>query len=135
MKGESLSLLNRLTLRLGTARPVSRIDPPNASVPFLERYHVIAPEDRRPQRRSSSTAVALLGAAWCTQVARYFDYDFLPLHSAILAALITFACSWLLAYAVWVRLLHRKSDNLVLAAAALSLFWCATGLLFPVLRF
>jgi hypothetical protein len=84
-------------------------------------------------------AVALLVAAWCIQVVRNFVYGFLPLGPALPAAcrnvLITFGCSWLLAYTVWVGLLHRKSRGLVLAAAALSLSWCAAGLLFPVLGF
>jgi biopolymer transport protein ExbB/TolQ len=47
MKGESLRLLNQLTLRLGTASLVGRIDPFNSSVPCLERYRVTAPADRR----------------------------------------------------------------------------------------
>src|SRR6516225_3272151 len=50
MKGESVILLNLLTLRLSTARPVSRVDPLNPSV-----LH-----DRRFRRRSSSAAIALL---------------------------------------------------------------------------
>ena len=136
MEGESLKLLNELTLRLRTVRPLVRIDPFDPSVPSLERYHVTAPQDRRFRRRSSSAAIALLLTAWCIQALRYFSYDFLPLNAAItaacLAVLITFVCSWLLAYAVWVGFLHRKSSSLVLAAAALSLSWCAAGLLFPV---
>jgi hypothetical protein len=139
MNGESLNLLNQLTLLLGRARPRGPIEPLNPSVPYLEGYSVTAAEDRGCWRLSSLSAVALLGASWCIQVVRYFDYDSLPLHHAIPAAcgsvLITFCCSCLPAYAVWVKLLHRKSTRLVLAAAALCLSWCASGLLFPVLRF
>jgi hypothetical protein len=117
---------------------VGRIDLLNQSVPYLERHAVTANEGVGFRRRSSWAAIALLVAAWCMQMVRYFDYDFLPLYSAIaaacLAVLITFGSSWLLAYAVWVGLLHRKSARLVSAAAALSLSWCAAGLLFPVLR-
>jgi len=49
MEGGSVKLLNELTLRLGTIRPL----------PYLEKYHVTAPADRRSRRRSSSAAVAL----------------------------------------------------------------------------
>ena len=136
---ETLKLLNELTLRLGPRRPMGRIDPLNPSVPYLEGYHVTAPADRRFRRRSSSAAIALLVAAWCIQVVRDFGYGFLPLRPALPAAcrdvLITFGCSWLLAYVVLAGLLQRKSSGLVLAAAARSLSWCAAGLWFPVLRF
>jgi hypothetical protein len=139
MKGESLKLLNQLTLLIGTARPIGPIEPLDPSVPYLEGYSVTAAEDRGCWRLSSLAVVALLGAAWCVQVVRYFDYDSLPLHQAIPAAcgyvLIAFCCSCLPAYAVWVKLLHRKSAGFVLAAAALCLSWCASGLLFPSLRF
>jgi hypothetical protein len=86
MKSESVSLLNLLTLRLSTARPVSRVDALNPPVPYLETYHVTALHDRRFRRRSSSAAITLLGAACCIQAVRYFSYDFLPLNSAITAA-------------------------------------------------
>ena len=139
MEGESLKLLNELTLRLGTVQPLGRIDPFNPSLPYLERHHVTAPADRRSRRRSSSAAVALLVAAWCIQVIRDFGYGFLPLGPALPAAcrdvLIPFGCSWLIGYGVWVGLLHRKSTGLFLAAAVLSFSWCAAELLFPVLRF
>jgi hypothetical protein len=128
-----------LTLLLGTARPTGPIELLNPSVPYLEGYSVTAAEDRGCWLPSSLAAVALLVTAWCVEVVRYFDYDSLPLHQAIPAAcgsaLIKFCCSCLPAYAVWVKLLHRKSAGLVLAAAALCLSWCASGLLFPVLRF
>jgi MotA/TolQ/ExbB proton channel family len=139
MKGESLRLLNQLTLQLSTASLVGGIDPFNPSVPYLETYHVTSPADRRFRRRSSSAAVALLVAAWCLQVVRDFGYGFLPLGHALPVAcrdvLITFGCSWLLTYVVWVGLLHRKSIGLFLAAAVLSLSWCAAELLIPVVRF
>jgi hypothetical protein len=138
MNIESLKLLHELTPWLGTARPMGQIDPFNPSIPYLERYHATAPEDRRFWRRSSLTAVALL-AAWCIQVVRDSGYGFRLLESTLPAAchdvLITFGCLWLLAYAVWVGLLHRKPTGLALAAAALSLSWCAAELLVPVLGF
>jgi hypothetical protein len=139
MVGESLKLLNELTLRLGTVQPLRRIEPFNPSVRYLERYHVTAPADRRSRRRSSSAAVALLVAAWCIQVVRDFGYGLLPpgpaLRAACLDVLIPFGCSWLIGYGVWVGLLHRKSRGLFLAAAAFSFFWCVAELLVPVLRF
>jgi hypothetical protein len=139
MENASLRLVNQLTLQLGRLSPAGPPEPINRSLPYLEAYSVIAGEDRRCRRHSALAAVALLAVAWCIQMVGYFDYDALPLDSAMRTAfrsvLIIFCCSCLPAYAVWVDLLHRKSAGLALVAATLCLSWCAAGLLFPVLRF
>lgn len=135
IKSESQRLLNLLTIRFPTAIPAGMTASLNPTVPYLETYEVTTGY-RRHSSRSSIAAVALLIASACIQVVRYFDHDFLPLGSAVPAAFVSvltrFCLSWLLACAVWMGLLHRKSSGLLLAAALLCLFWCAGGLLLPV---
>lgn len=139
MEDTSLSLINQLAPHFGSLRPAGPIEPIDQSLPYLEAYSPDLSADRRSKRRTACAAVTLLFAAWCEQVLAYFAHDALPLNSAMSAGFrsvaITFGCSCLPAYAVWVDRLHRKTTGVVLIAAALCLSWFVAGLVFPALRF
>ncbi len=139
MRNQALMLVNLLKPRLGRIGPSASAESTNESPPFLEAYSARASEDQRCWRRSALSAAVLLTIACGVQLAGYLYYDSLPLHSAMLSSgryvLITFCCSCLPAYAVWVDLLHRRTAGLTPLAAALALCWCTAGLVFPDLRF
>ena len=139
MADTSLSLVNQLAPHLGRLRPASPIAGVSYLLPYLEAYSPDLGADRRYKRRTALVALTLLLVAWCVSVGAYFKYDALPLNWAMSAGvrfiIITFCCSCLPAYAVWVDLLHRKATGVALIAAALCLSWCAAALFFPALRF
>jgi len=139
MADASLSLVNQLALHFGRFRPANPREGSRHSVPYLEAYSPDLSADREYERRTALAALTLVLVAWCVQVVAYFELDAIPLKPALFAGVrsvvVTFCCSCLPAYAVWVDLLHRKTTGVALIAAALCLSWCAAGLFFPVIRF
>lgn len=139
MADAPLSLVNQLALHFGRFRPASPIEGVGHSLPYLEAYSPDLDADRKYERHTALVALTLVLVAWCVQVVAYFERDAVPLNSAMSAGVrsvvITFCCSCLPAYAVWVDLLHRKTTGVALIAAALCLSWCAAGLFFPAIRF
>jgi hypothetical protein len=79
---------------------------------------------------------AAIFLAWCLQVFRYFEHDYLPLASAPWAAckyvLFVFGVSCTFAYVVWVKLLRRGLGALAIPAAASCLVWCLAELVLRV---
>lgn len=139
MADAPLSLVNQLALHFGRLRPANPIEGVSHSLPYLEAYSLGLGADRKYERRTALIALMLVLVAWCVQVVAYFGLDAVPLNSAMSAGVrsvvVTFCCSCLPAYAVWVGLLHRKTTGVALIAAALCLSWCAAGLFFPAIRF
>jgi hypothetical protein len=139
MADAPVSLVNQLAILFGRLRPVGSIEDVSTSLPYLTAYSPDLHADRKDKSRTALIAIALVLAAWCVRVVAYFELDAVPLNSAMSAGvrsvIVTFCCSCLPAYAVWVDLLHRTTTKVALIAAALCLFWCAAGLLFPDIRF
>ncbi len=139
IESDSLRLVSQLQLHLQRLGPAALADSISQSLPFLEQYSADAGADRKRWRRSAVPSTVLLVIAWGIELACYLDFDSVPLGTAMLTAfrsvLVIFCCACLPAYAVWVDLMHRKTTNLALPAAALCLSWCIAGLVFPALRF
>ena len=80
-------------------------------------------------------AIILLGLAWFIRTAVLFWLEYVPMASAPGSAfrslLFSFLCSFLVVYAVWVDLLHRKRSKVVAIAAGLSVVW---AIMRPVLN-
>ena len=139
MTDASLSLVNRLALHFNRLRPASPIEGVSHSLPYLEAYSPELGADRKYKRRTALVAVTLVLVAWCVKVATYFELDAVPLNPSMSAGvrsvILTFCCSCLPAYAVWVDFLHRKTTGVALIAAALCLTWYVAGVFFPSIRF
>jgi hypothetical protein len=134
-----LSLINQLALAFGRLRPPCSIEGIGHPLPYLEAYSSDLSADKKYKRRTALITLSLVTVAWCLQVVVYFQFDAVPLQSAISAGVrsigVIFCCACFPAYAVWVDLLHRKATGVVLLAAVLCLFWCAIGLFFHAVRF
>lgn len=84
--------------------------------------------EQRPVPHAIVGSAAALALAWCLQVFRYFAQDFLPIGSAIPTAcihvLFVIALSYVPAYGVWAKLLHRRPGGLLALGSAFCLIWC-----------
>lgn len=134
-----LKLMNQLALHLGRVRAADPTKGVEHSLPYLDAYSPDLAADARYQRRCALATSALLVVAFSVQVVAHFEYDAMPISSMLWAGLrfvvFSFGCTCLLAYAVWVDLLHRKSTAVALIAAALCVSWSVAGLLLPEARF
>ncbi len=110
MADAPLGLVNQLALHFDCLRPASPIEGVSHSLPYLEAYSPDLGADRKYERRTALIALTLVLVTWCVQVVAYFTLDAVPLNSAMSAGVrsvvVTFCCSCLPAYAVWVDLLH-----------------------------
>jgi len=135
MEAGSLALINQLTIYGGRLKPASAM--PVSDGPMLgEQSPARLQHDQRSRRRSMFLASAGFVVAWCLQVVRYSERYFLPLDSATWLAcvhlLFTFGVSCFPAYAVWVKLLHRRPGGLAALTSALCLCWGVVELVSPV---
>ena len=123
MENASLELVNRLTPYAGQLKPAIE----QANSVFDERAWPELRQDPRPPLPSIFPPCAALLIAWFVEVASLFEYDMLPITSATTTAfahvLLTFGISFFPAYAVWTKLLHRRSGGLVVLASAFCLCW------------
>lgn len=136
MENGTLALVNQLTIYGGRLNPGPAITPLRDGPMFGEQSLARLQQDRRSWRRSMFLASAAFVVAWCLQVVRYSERYFLPLDSATWLAcvhlLFTFCVSCFPAYAIWVKLLHRRPGGLAALTSALCLCWGVVELVSPV---
>ena len=134
MRGASLELVNQLARYRGRWTIGPAIKRVSGLPMFGEESLAELRQDQRFWYRSMILTGAALLVAWCVQVVRYFEHDYLPLDSAIWPAckyvLLAFGISCLPAHALWVKVLHRKRGGLAVLAAAFCLCWCVAELVF-----
>jgi hypothetical protein len=135
MENGSLALVNQLTIYGDRLKPASAM-PVSDRPMFGEKSLAELQHDQRSWRRSMFLASAAFVVAWCLQVVRYSERYSLPLDSATWLAcvhlLFTFGVSCFPAYAMWVKLLHRRPGGLAALTSALCLCWGVVGLVSSV---
>ena len=124
MENAGLELANQLARYRGRWRPESVTPDSNL---FGAQTQQQLESERKFQHQSRVAAPALLAAAYCLQVFRYFYYEAMTLESCAWAACQNVAFEFLLsllpAHVVWSRALQRRPGGLMLPAAAMCLCW------------
>jgi hypothetical protein len=135
MENGSIALVNQLTIYGDRLKPASAM-PVSDGPMFGEQSLAELQQEQRSWRRSMLLASAAFVVAWCLQVVRYSERYFLSLDSATWLAcvhlLFTFGVSCFPAYAVWVKLLHRRPGGLAALTSVLCLCWGVVELVSPV---
>jgi len=125
MENASLELLNSLRTYSPRFAPADGVKLPVEPPIFRDATGDELREERRPWYRSTLAVIGMIAAAWCVQVAYYFNDEALPLGSTISSAcayvLLTFAVYWLLAYPAWAKIWHRASGGRAMIGSLLCL--------------
>jgi hypothetical protein len=136
MQSASLDLLDQLRRYSGRWNLSIAIQPTESPSMFGAISFVDLRREQTFWTRSMFMTGAGLFGAWCLQIVRYFEQDYLPLSSAIwaafLSALFVFCVSCVPGYILWVIVLRRRRGGLVAAASVLGLSWSVAKLIWHV---
>jgi hypothetical protein len=136
MENASVDLVRQLARFRGRWKSGPPIESTSGRPMFGERSVAQLSQDQRSWHRTMLLTGTALLVAWCVQVVRNLEFDWLSLGAATLWAsvyvLFMFGVSCLPAHALWVGFLHRRRGGTAVLASAFCLCWCVAELVFGV---